>query len=141
MKTLKLNKELNPNSTKEQNLEVEKLRRVNEFDYIFGLSDTTLKNSEMFFNNNDSSIPILVDETKELISLNKFDQRFELIVQDGKIVEYKKDPDLTTNFLLGLSALYFLFFICYFNIKSYFHFKKVAKTWGERKDLNKEYTR
>jgi len=105
-KLMKLEKE-------ENNLEIEKIKLLNEIDNIIGISELNLMETMKFIEKQKiTNISIIIDKEQHLIIKNNFHSRFEAIIENETLIEYKKDPNLN-NLLFEYSTFVYFGIICF----------------------------
>ena len=113
LKKLKVAKEVEDNSKifnknitmhdKLEMMEIYRTKYINELDEIVGLSQMNEKKTEEFVVK--SKVPdiwFLVDESNFINNHNKFDERYEVLIENLKILDYRPDPSLGQNIYLGI---------------------------------------
>jgi hypothetical protein len=82
--------------------EIEKIKYVNKFDDIIGVSELEEKETIEFIKNTKIENVTFI-QNNNFIQENKLGKRFEMIVKDGEIIQYRKDPTITKIVLFFLS--------------------------------------
>ena len=84
-------------------------------DEIVGISELHEKDTIEFIKNNKiSNISFLIDSKNSFNKTNFLDSRYEMILDNLSILEYRKDPSTLDLVIYSFFSLYFLifFFLC-----------------------------
>ena len=131
-KLMKLEKE-------ENNLEIEKIKMLNDIDCIIGISELNVQNTLSFIDKQKiTNINIIVDPEKDIKVKNKFDSRFEAIVEKDNLIDYKSDPTVNALIFQYSTFAYFTILcllICgsgvHYCVKRSIHYKGFIENYKE----------
>jgi hypothetical protein len=132
----KKEKERKDKNHKLEKFEIFKTKYLNDLDEIVGLSQLNDKKTEEYLSK--SKIPdiwFIVDESNSINDQNKFENRYEVLIDNMQIASYKPDPNLSQNIVVGSSILYLLILMGTFNLIVYL---SVLKTNKENEGLYKK---
>jgi hypothetical protein len=99
---------LNKSNEINENLSREMMRISYNYklDEIVGISQLSTKETEEFITKNKlSNVNFIIDEKDYIKSQNNFDLRYETIVKNLEIVEYRKDPTSTDLVIEGITTI------------------------------------
>jgi hypothetical protein len=111
-----------------EKFEIFKTKYLNDLDEIVGLSQLNEKSTEEYINK--YKIPdvwFIVDESNFINDQNKFESRYEALIDNMQVVSYKPDPNLTQNIVVGSSILYLLVLMGAFNLSIYLYMLNTNK--------------
>lgn len=151
LKKLQIAKEVNNNENSSQNMhngksaekeiveknknsailsnEIYKIKYLKQLDEIVGLSEMDEKNTEEFIHH--SKVPdvwFLVDPNKSINNLNQLNDRYEILIDNMKIEEYRSDPNLVQNIILGSIVGYMIFGCFMLSIISFAYIYTTSKS-------------
>jgi len=90
-------------------------------DEIVGISELDEKDTIEFIKNQKiSNISFLIDPRNSFNKTNFLDNRYEMILDNLCILEYRKDPTTLDLIIYCFFSLYFLIFFCLCIIFSYY---------------------
>lgn len=123
----------------ENDLEIEKIKMLNDFNNIFGISELNVTNTLNFIEKQKiTNISIIIDKEKDLQIENNFHSRFEAVVENNYLIEYRNDPKANSMIFEYSAFSYFAFLsitICgtglYFCLKRVDHYKNFVENYRE----------
>jgi hypothetical protein len=86
--------------------EIDKIKYINKFDEIVGISELDEKETINFLKSNKIENVTFI-QNNNIVEENKLSKRFEVVVKNGEIVEYRKDPSYLKLmvFFLSISSI------------------------------------
>lgn len=112
-----------------------KTKYLNQLDEIVGLSQMNENKTEEYVEK--MRIPdvwFIVDESNFINNHNKFHERYEVLIDNMKIVEYRPDPTLAQNIYIGTCMLYLVVVFAMVYLGIFFY---CLNKYGEREKRNK----
>jgi hypothetical protein len=114
------NADADANAERLQFREMFKMKYKYNLDDVIGISEMNLKETEDFvMKNRIPDVGFLIDDKNEFNRINKLHERYEMLISDLKIVEYRTDPSLKANILFGFITLYSGIFLFIFTLTAY----------------------
>lgn len=123
--------------------EVQRIKYLSEIDEIVGISEMNESDTQQYLV--EKKIPIvkfIIDEEKSINNRFKLNERYEMLVVNGQIEEYRKDPTNKENIAqLLISIQYILYFIIsgIILIKASNEYVKNKNFYSKIKSYLKEY--
>ena len=97
-------------NNQELNSELKILKYLNEVDEIVGLSELDEnKTQEFIIKNRIPNVWYIIDSKDNFNSSNKLASRYEILIKNLKIVEYRSDPTFLQNLFIGFSSINMIF--------------------------------
>lgn len=120
-------------------LELEKIKLLNEINRIIGVSELTPQATLNFVNEQKmTNIAFIIDPEKDLNNKNNINFRYEMILEGDKLIELKFDPTGKSLAFEYFSFLYFTvvcFLICgwglYISLRLLLHDYKFLKYYRD----------
>jgi hypothetical protein len=126
-------------------LEIEKVKMLNGIDNIIGISEVDILQTLNFIEEQKiTNISIIIDKERHIRIKNNFHDRFEAIVEDDVLLDYKNDP--TVNSMIYEYATFAYFgILCLvigasginYCLKRTNHYKDFIKYYSEISNSNK----
>jgi hypothetical protein len=115
METIKLSEKMNvEQSNKEMDSSILKLQMVQDFDEIIGISQLNeVETANFLKTQNLQSMKIFINDDPVLSrTYDKF-KRFEMVINNLKVEEFRRDPSFVTLLLRGFGLLgkFLIFFV------------------------------
>ncbi len=135
LRKVKLSKEIEENKVLEdsekakiEKFQIFKTKYLNNIDEIIGLSELNEKKTEQYvLDNKIQDIWYIIDESKVINTENKFDPRYEVLIDDLYIRSYKPDPNFYNLSLIGFSSIYLFIILGLINLNLYVLIFKTKK--------------
>jgi hypothetical protein len=105
MKTVSASSALEENLTEQQkkalSVEVGKIKYLQNLDEIIALSELNEEKTIQFIKQNKTSgVSFIVDSSDNTLFFPKQGTRFEMLLENGIVTEYRKDPSVAKLFML-----------------------------------------
>jgi hypothetical protein len=108
----------NPSSSTK---DIEKIKHLNNLNEIIGITNMSEKEAEEYIKTNKipREITYIIDNNNEFNKLNDLDMRYEIVLDNMVISEYRPDPNLLKNILLFIALSLIILVIGRINYKEY----------------------
>jgi len=116
------NNNLNMDIDSALNFEIHKIKYLKGLDEIVGISELDEKNTEKFIKENKvPNISFIVDPNRAFNSKNDLDNRYEMLLNNTEIVEYRIDPTFSHNILIGVTSFSMNFMFLLITVSTLFY--------------------
>lgn len=114
-KLTEMDKQILAEENKLMDEEVIKIKYINSFDEVIGISNMSDEETQNFIiNNRISNITLIADPDNIIMKSNSFPLRYEMIINEGKICKFSEDPTVLSILLFGVFNIFFISLTLYY---------------------------